>query len=225
MDVNLFRTVALTGFIAVVAAIVLHFVIYKPRLDDVFGKDRSLRILDPLRLLIFFVIILFVEHKWSLVGVLRKLVFLVALFCFAVLAITGFVPRAICGEAITGWWLFIHAIAAGVFAACLAILAVLWAGKNQLDKNYWPFLNKIINRQPKSKTPPEKHELRLKICFWMILALSLPVILSAIISMFRIFGTDGQEILLQIHRYSTLLLSLFAICYLYLAALRVMEKP
>ncbi len=220
----MFRTVAITGFVAVIAAIVLHFVISRPKFDDVFGKDRALRILDPLRLLVLFVTLLFVEQKWSLVGALRKLVFLLALLCFVILAVTGFVPRVVIGEAISGWWLFIHAIAAGIFAACLAILAVLWADENRLDKNYWPWLNRILNRQPKSETPPEKYEIKLKICFWLILALSLPVILSAILSMFPLFGTHWQENLLLIHRYSTLFLSLFAIAYLYLAAISEIEK-
>ena len=54
--------------------------------------------------------------------------------------------------------------------------------------------------------------------------MSLPVILSAVVSMFPLFGTHGQEALLQIDRYSTLLLSLFAIVYLYLAALTEMNR-
>ncbi|MFH1370539.1 MAG: cytochrome b/b6 domain-containing protein [Planctomycetota bacterium] len=220
----MFHTVAITGFLAAFAAMALHFVISRPKLDDVFGKDRTLRILDPLRLLVFFITLLFVEQKWSLVGALRKLVFLLAMLCFVVLVVTGFVPVIFLGSSIHGWWLFIHAIAAGVFAACLAVLAVLWADKNRLDKNYWPWLNWILHRQPKSTAPPEKYELKLRICFWLILVLSLPVILSAVLSMFPLFGTYWQEILLQLHRYSTLLLSLFAIAYLYLAAISEMEK-
>jgi cytochrome b subunit of formate dehydrogenase len=224
LDDNLFRTTAITGFVAAIAAIILHFVVSKPKFDDVFGKDRTLRILDPLRLLIFFVTLLFVEQKWSLIGALRKLVFLVAMLCFAVLVVTGFVPMIFLGKSITGWWLMIHATAAPVFAACVAVLAVLWADRNRLDKNYWPWLNHILHRQPKNAASPEKHELKLRMCFWIVLSLSLPVILSAVLSMFKLFGTDGQELLLQLHRYSTLLLSLFAIVYLYLAAMSEMEK-
>lgn len=224
MDVSMFRTAAGAGFAAVVAAILLHFVVSKPKFDEVFGKDRGLRILDPLRLVIFFVTLLFVEQKWSLFGVLRKLVFLLAILCFVVLALTGFIPRVVFGVALSGWWLMIHATAAPIFAACVAILAVLWADRNRLDKNYWPWLNRALLRQPKSTLPPEKFELGLKISFWAILTMSLPVILSAVVSMFPIFGTHGQEALLQIHRYSTLLLSLFAIIYLYLAALTEMNR-
>jgi cytochrome b subunit of formate dehydrogenase len=220
----MFRSAAITGFIVVIAGIILHFVVSKPKFDDVFGRDRSLRILDPLRLVIFFVTLLFVEQKWSLIGILRKLVFLLAMFCFAVLVITGFVPMIFCGKQITGWWLMIHATAAPVFAACIAALAVLWADKNRLDKNYWPWLNRALQCQPKSTTLPEKFELALKISFWAVLLLSLPMILSAILGTFPLFDTCGQGTLLQLHRYSTLLLSLFAIIYLYLAALTEMSS-
>ena len=65
MDVSMFRMVAAAGFAAAVGAILLHFVISKPKFDDVFGRDR-MRILDPLRLVIFFVTLIFVEQKWSL---------------------------------------------------------------------------------------------------------------------------------------------------------------
>ena len=221
---SLFRPSAETVFIATAVMIALHFVISRPKLDDVFGKDRSLRILDGLRCLVCFITLLFVEQKGGLVTAVRKLVFLLALFCFVVLLVTGFVPMFFLGKTITGWWLMIHATAAPVFAGCMAILAVIWADKNRLDKNYWPWLNKILQRSPKSGALPQKYELESKICFWVLLFLSLPAILSETLSMFYLFGTAGQEALLQIHRYSTLLLSVSAIIYLYLAALSEIEK-
>jgi len=224
LDVSMFRTAAVVGFAAAVAAMILRFFASRPKFDDVFGKDRSLRILDPLRLVVFFITLLFVEQKWSLIGTLRKLVFLLALLCFVVLAVTGFVPRVVFGEAISGYWLMVHATAAPVFAACVAVLAVLWADKNRFDKSYWSWLNKIVRHQPRNAAAPEKYELKLKICFWAILVLSLPVIGSAVLSMFSLLGTHWQELCLQLHRYSTLLLSLFAIAYLYLAAMTEMER-
>jgi len=220
----MFRTIAITGFIATVVGVLLHFAVSKPKFDNVFGKDRPMKILDPLRICVFLMTLLFVEQKWNLVGALRKLVFLVALFCLVVLAITGFVPSVFYGVAIHGWWLFIHAIMAGVFAATMAALAVLWADSNRFDKNYLPWFNTILRRQPKSTLIPDEYELEIKICFWAIFVLMLPVILSAVVSMFKIFGTHGQVVLLDIHRYSTLFLTLLAIIYLYFAALNEMEK-
>jgi len=54
--------------------------------------------------------------------------------------------------------------------------------------------------------------------------LALPVILSIVLSMFPLFGTDGQEFLLQLHRYSALLFALVAIMYTYLVILTRMLK-
>ena len=220
----MFRSAAITGFIAVIAGIILHFAISKPKFDDVFGKDRGLRILDPLRLVVFFITLLFVEQKWSLVGVLRKLVFLLAILCFVVLVVTGFTPMIFLGKLITSWWLMIHATVAPIFAVCIAALAVLWAEQNRFDKNYWPWLTRALLRQPKSTTLPAKYELELKISFWAILLLSLPMIFSAILGTFPMLGTYWQGVLLEVHRYSTLFLSLFVIIYLYLAALVEMDS-
>jgi cytochrome b subunit of formate dehydrogenase len=220
----MFRSAAITGFIAVIAGIILHFAVSKPKFDDVFGKDRGLRILDPLRLVVFFITILFVEQKWSLVGVLRKLVLLLAILFFAALVVTGFAPMIFMGKTITSWWLMIHASIAPFFTACIALLAVLWADKNRLDKSYLPWLNRAMLRQPKSTAMPAEYELELKISFWAILLLSLPMILSALLGTFPMLGTYWQAVFLQVHRYSTLFLSLFAIIYLYLAALVEMNS-
>jgi len=219
----MFSKAVIIGFAATIAVIVLHFLVRGPKFDNVFGKDRSLKILDPMRAVIFFFTALFVEQKWSLIGALRKLVFLLALLCFVILVVTGLIPKILWGS-VSGYWLSVHATASPVFAACMAILAVLWADNNRFDKNYLPFLNRILARQPKSTAAPQRCELCLKISFWCIMFLMLPVILSAVLSMFPIFGTDGQHTLLWIHRYSTLLLSLFGIIYLYLAGLNEMEK-
>lgn len=220
----MFRMVSIMGFVACLATMALHFIISKPKADDLFGKDRSMRILDPLRWPILFLTLLFVEQKWNLVGALRKLVFLLALLCFAVLVVTGFVPPLILGKAISGWWLVIHATFSPVFAACVAILAVMWADNSRLDKNYWPWLNRVLRRLPQSNTLVEKYELGRKICFWLILFLALPVILSAVLSMFTLFGTYGQELLLGLHRYSTLSLALFSMAWLYLSVMTEMQK-
>ena len=208
MTVNgiMFREIAITGFVATVAAILLHFVVSKPKFDDVFGKDRAIAILDPLRLVVFFVTLLFVEQKWSLVGALRKLVFLLAMFCLCCSGGDGFIPRVIYGEAISSWWLMIHATMAPVFAACMAVLAVLWADKNRFDKNYCLGLIRFCSVSRKARLPLKDTSLRLKICFWGIFGFDAAGdSFRGIVSMFTIFGTHGQEVLLQIHRYSTLL--------------------
>lgn len=164
---------------------------------------------------------LLLEQKLSPAGVLRKLVFLLALLCFLVLAVTSFYPVLVLKEPIHGYWLMIHATFAPVFAICLAVLAVMWAGKCCFDKNDWPWLTRIIERITLTKRVgdgPSKGcpGIGQKITFWLIFVLSLPLILSSILSMFPYFGTYWQGLLLNIHRWAALAFAIAAIIHIYL---------
>ncbi len=220
----MFRIIASTGFIIVFAGIACHYIASLPKRDDLFGKDRRCKILDVLRIPIYGLTLLLLEQKLTLVGVLRKLVYLLALLAFVVLVVNGFYPSLILGRSISGYWIMLQTTAGGVFTVCLAILAVIWAHNCRLDKNYWPWLQKLLNHQPANTAAPEKYELGQKICFWLIVMLALPLILSIVLSMFPLFGTEGQKFLFQLHRYSALLLALVAIVYTYLLIRTKMNK-
>ncbi|MBN1392384.1 MAG: hypothetical protein JW947_06225 [Sedimentisphaerales bacterium] len=133
--------------------------------------------------------------KSGRLGTIRKLLYLLALLCFLGLVITGFYPALVRKESISGYWLILHVCFAPVFAVSLAVLAVMWAG-NCSFKNTEPKLQKL--------------------CFWLIVILAVPVILSIVLSMFNFFGTEGQELLLLLHRYGALLLAMAVIFHTYL---------
>ncbi len=210
----MFRIVSITGFAITFVGIAFHCVFFRPKLDDLFDKERRLRILDGLRVLVYLLTLLLPEQRFGILGVLRKLVYFVALLCFVVLAVNGFYPSVVLGEPISGYWLMLQVTAGGVFAACLAALAVMWAHRCRFDKSDWQRLRRLVWREAS-----ESSELGQKICFWLIIFLALPVILSIVLSMFPLFGTDGQEFLLQLHRYSALLFALVVIVHTYLIIL------
>ncbi|MFQ6035288.1 MAG: cytochrome b/b6 domain-containing protein [Sedimentisphaerales bacterium] len=244
----MFRSLSIIGFVAVLVGIVIHCIIFRPKADELFGADRRRRNMDPLRVLVFLLTLLFIPQKLNLVGVLRKLVYLLALLCFVVLLVTGFCPRLVLQKPIYGYWLILHATFSPVFAACVAILACFWAHNCRLDKNYWPWLQRILQlptQQQLASAPvaeaapatgagakaplhgnpaPEKYELARKVAFWIIVFLALPLILSPVLSMFPFFGTHGQELLAQLHRYTALLLALVIIVHTYLMALTEAKK-
>ena len=126
---------------------------------------------------------------------LKKLVVKLGLLSFLMLAVTGFLPYFFFGGTVSGYWLIVHVTAGGFFSACAAGWAVLYAERNLFGSGLTAA----------------------KFCFWVIVVLSLLAILSVLLSMFKIFGTDWQNILLQIHLYGTIALSLFIIAYLYLS--------
>ena len=205
--------VSITGFVIVIAGIILHYIFSRPKSDD---TERQSFIISVLKKLVLLLTLFLFEQKLNLVGILRKLIYLLALVCFVVLVITGFFPRLVLGKPIYGYWIMLHTTAAGVFACCLAVLAVMWADNCRFNKNYWPWLQGLLRREPVNKAAGERYELAQRICFWVIILLALPVILSVVLTMFPFFGTYWQELLLNIHRYIALSLALVVIVHTYL---------
>lgn len=157
-------------------------------------------------------------RKRSLVDILRILAYLVALLSFVVLAVTGFYPVLVLGEHISGYLVMVHATFAPVFAVCLAFLAVVWAHNCQFMRGDWPWFERIVQRVTLVKSgddqsPRKRSGLGQKITFWLIVFLAVPLGLSIVLSMFPLFGTHGQELLLGTHRSLALIFAPVAILH------------
>jgi cytochrome b subunit of formate dehydrogenase len=160
------------------------------------------------------------SEKLSIIGKLRILVYLAVLFCFVVLAITGFYPTLVLGEHITGYLIMIHATFAPVFAVCLAVLAVMWAKRWSFSSGDWPWFERIVRwatltNNSGDNVPRKSCDLGRKVSFWLIVFLTLPLILSIVLSMFPLLGTHWQEILLSMHRYTALVFAMVVILHTY----------
>lgn len=209
----MFRTLSIIGFIVCFMGIAVCC-IASP------CKGCGWRPGQILRRLVHLFTLLFVEQKLSLLGVFKKLVYLLALLCFCVLAVNGFYAAVVLGKSVSGYWIMLQTTAGGVFAVCVAILAVMWARRHRFNESDWPGLQRILKRIIRLKTanniPAGKSRLGQKITFWLLVVLALPLILSMVSSMFTLFGTYWQELLLEVHRYSALLFALVAIVHIYL---------
>jgi len=207
----MYQTISIVAFLVTIGALALNCIISPCR--------ECWR--HPLRKVIQLITMLFIEQKLSPAGVLRKLVYLLALLCLIVLAITGFYPTIVLGEHISGYLVMVHATFAPVFAICLAVLAVMWSSKSRFTSNDWPWFQRFVQRVTLVKIPGEEADrespgLGQKTSFWLIIFLVLPLALSSILSMFPIFGTHWQELLLGIHRYTALVFAIVVIVHLYL---------
>ena len=207
----MFQTISIVAFLVTLGALALNCIISPCK--------ECWR--HPLRKLVQLFTLLFIEQKLSPAGVLRKLVYLLALLCFVVLAFTGFYPTIVLGKHISGYLVMVHATFAPVFAICLAVLAVMWARNSRFNGSEWPWFQRFVRRITLTKStgkeaPPKSSELGQKISFWLIIFLALPLALSIVLSMFPLLGTYWQEILLEIHRYTALLFFLVVIVHIYL---------
>jgi len=136
-----------------------------------------------------------IKFKLISLKTFKILIFIAVSFCIIVLIITGFFPNLILFQTISGYWLILHVTIAVPFIFCMVLLALTYA--EQFSSKKYPFL--------------------VKATFWLLILLALPLILSIVLSMFPLFGTYGQELLAEIHRYSALLLSMIAILHCYLS--------
>lgn len=208
----MFQTISIVALLITFAGIALHCIAFPSK------KERRW---NPIKKLVHIFTLILLEQKLSPVGVLRKLVYLLALLCFVILAITGFYPTLVLGEHISGYLLMIHATFAPIFAICLAVLAVMWARRCRFTRSDWPGFQRFVQRVTLTKNASEQaynenSGIGQKISFWLIIFLALPLILSIVLSMFPYFGTYWQELLLDIHRYTALIFALVAIVHTYL---------
>lgn len=219
----MFRTISIICFLITIVGIAFHYLVYRLKSHNLAEKKREPFFIRILQKPIFFLALFLPEQRFSLLEILRKLVYLLAILCFVVLAVTGFYNRLIFDEPLSGYLLMLHATAAPVFAVCLAVLALMWADHCRFSGNDWPWLSHLICRlcqkSPEQNKPSEKSGIMQKICFWLIILLSLPLILSIVLSMFPLFGTSIQKLLFDFHRYSALLLAMVAIIHTYLMML------
>ncbi|HOE96719.1 MAG TPA: hypothetical protein PLS90_10935 [Candidatus Sumerlaeota bacterium] len=129
---------------------------------------------------------------------LGRVCYLLVLAGVGLAGLTGVVGAGLRGVPMEGYGLLLHVAAGGVFAPALAALAVLWADRNRFGS-------------------PQPFSLGQKICFWMMLACGLVMILTGIGPMFRLFGTEAQRAVIAIHRHAALALLATAIFHIYLS--------
>jgi len=195
----MYQKIAIIAFLITLACIVLHRIVV-PSNKRLPGNSTS--------------------HRLSIIGMLRILVYLAVLFCFVVLAMTGFYPTLVLGEHISGYLVMVHATFAPVFAVFLAVLAVMWAKRWRFTSGDCPLFERIVRwatlaNGPVANNYGESSCLGQKISFWLIIFLALPLILSVVLSMFPLFGTYWQELLLGVHRYTALVFAMVAILHTY----------
>ena len=128
---------------------------------------------------------------------MEKLAVAVVWLSFATLAFTGFVGATLQGRALHGFWTLIHVTGGAAFAVSLTALL-------------------LFRAEAYGFTPPgaaARFATAQKACFWIIATCAVVLILSIVLAMLRLIGTEGQHLAVQIHRYSALIALAAAILY------------
>lgn len=118
----------------------------------------------------------------------RNVLLNLTILFFILLVLTSFIPVML-GFSLSGIVLILHLTIAPFFVFALTLTIILWAEKMKFETTAIKSKNFIF-----------------RLCFWLFLVFSLPAILSIIFGMYPLFGMESQHILLDIHKYSVLLL-------------------
>jgi cytochrome b subunit of formate dehydrogenase len=210
----MFQTAAILVLLATIIGIIAHWF--------AFPAGSACRSEGPIRGLIHVLCLLLIEQRSSLLGALKKLCYIVAAVCFLLLGLTGFWPVIVHGEHISGWPMIIHATLAPIFAICLAIIAITWAGQNRFEKGECPWLQRLLRRVTRLALPAQEEPCQcaatsMKVTFWAIILLALPLILSIVLSMLPLFGTHWQDFALAAHGWTALVFAVAVLIHTYLA--------
>jgi len=147
----------------------------------------------------------------------RHGVYVVTLALGVILMATGFVPLIILGQHLTGVLLVVHVAVAPLFAVGMSAVALLWSRRHEFHRGDWEIVVHAWRRR--SLTLDETAPFLLKKWYWLALVLTLPLILTVILELFPLFGTEGEELLIRLHAYSALALTVTIILHTYLVAL------
>jgi len=187
---RLFQIVSIAGFAALAGALAAHyFRIVRPSLATAPAAEG-----DP---------------SIRRYGLLERVVLIGLGASLAVLAVTGFAP-ALLGRRLEGVLLMVHVPAGGAMAFFAAVAAALWAGDCRFaahDGHWW---RRCCCRQTVAAGRFDGPQ---KAAFWAVLALSLPVTLTMMLSMVPAFGPEGLETLHEFHRYGALLLTMVVLVH------------
>ena len=128
-----------------------------------------------------------------------------AIVLFTTLALSGFLPLLV-GKHLSGVLLVLHVTAAPVFALLLAAWAVLQAHRHRFVAGDAAILRSLV--QARNFRAFFGSQTAAKLFFWLALVMALPLIFSILLRMLPLFGTAGQEALLQWHRFSAFFFAL-----------------
>ncbi len=154
------------------------------------------------------------ENDVSLFQKTKSTVGYICSLLFFILFLTSFIP-VVFGYKMSGIFMMMHVQAALMMSVAVVLLVFLHSNSNQLSLEE---LSKLYE-DVKSKRSLEP-QIMLKALYWIIIALILPAMLSIILMLFPLFGTEGLELLADVHRWSVLLLTISLIFVQYFSIVK-----
>jgi len=152
-------------------------------------------------------------------GLWERLIHLVLLLCFLVLAVTGFWASIGWDGPMSGYVLMLHTTSGAVFAVAAGCMLVTWAADHAFAKPDARWFCGGGCCTPVKELPAGRFTAGEKVYFWLAGLLTLTALLTMLLSMIPLLGTYGQHLMYHVHRWSTLVLVVATIWHAYATTL------
>ena len=142
-------------------------------------------------------------------AVFKELVLLGGAVFFVLLFVTGFFMPLVMGEKTQGYLLMGHLIVAPVFIILIVVSVFLFANAHLPEQKgqEWGFAKGLS-----------------KLLFWVLFVLAMPLFISILLSMLKLFGSEGQEFLLGVHRYCAIFFTVVFVSLMYVSLFPYFSK-
>jgi len=194
---SLYQTLSILGIGGTAGVCVLHYLLVGRRMPHPGHGRRSI-----LR-----------YNLWE------RFLHLVLLATFLVLAVTAFWASIGWGGPMTGYNLMLHTTCGAIFAVAVAVMLVTWAADHAFGKHDGLWLRAGGCCSTRGDLPAGRFGAGDKIYFWIAAPLTLMLLLTMLLSMVPIFGTAGQHVMYDLHRYAALVLMIATIWHAYATTL------
>jgi formate dehydrogenase subunit gamma len=190
---SLFQIVSIVGILGALGACVLHYLaVGRRRPHPGHGRRGVLR-----------------YNLWE------RFLHLVLLATFVVLAVTAFWASIGWGGPMTGYSLMIHTTCGAVFAVAVAAMLLTWAADHAFADHDCRWLTGGGCCSVRGDLPAGRFNAGDKIYFWLAAPLTLVLLLSMLLSMMPVFGTAGQHLMYDLHRWAGLILLVATLWHAY----------
>lgn len=194
---NLFQIISTLGIIGTVSAAAVHYKVFGPKHPEVADDECVIK-------------------RFS-AG--ERLMHLMTLAGFVMLALTGFASAVCLGKPLAGWLRVWHIGAAMVFLVGLGCMALRWAEDSRFAEYDWDWAKKFGGYLGGDvHTDAGRFNGGQKAFFWAICGLAILIILSGLGRAYPLFDEDIQRIIYEVHRYASLMALMAVIVHMYLGS-------
>ena len=144
----------------------------------------------------------------------RYLFLFLAFLSATILILTGFLFYLLLGKPLAGIALLLHVAIAPIFAISMVACLITQAYSHRFNGGDWVLLKKWLETK---KMVPEAKPFGFlqKVLFWPLVFCA-TLLTSIILTMYPVFGTMGQEFLLNVHRFSAICFFAGALFFIYI---------